>query len=132
MHFLQQSVYTSSYLIVNEYLLFYTGLSLLTVHELDAIRCKEWRILPVFSSLNDRIGFMTFALLHVPLFLWVFTELNQNPIDDSFRVGFDIFMLVHVGLHLLLLRHKHNEFKDVLSWLLIVGAGLFGLLDLLS
>lgn len=31
---------------MTENIFFYLGLSLLTMHEMDAIRCKEWRIFP--------------------------------------------------------------------------------------
>ncbi|MFD2569233.1 DUF6713 family protein [Spirosoma soli] len=34
---------------------FYLGLAFLTTHELDAVRCREWRIFPGLSLLNDRV-----------------------------------------------------------------------------
>jgi hypothetical protein len=40
-------------------------------------------------------------------------------------------MIVHLGLHILFLKHKNNEFKDCISWTIIIGAGLCGLLDLI-
>jgi uncharacterized membrane-anchored protein len=49
-----------------------------------------------------------------------------------FRKGFDIFMMVHLFLHLLFLQHKKNEFKDWISWSIIVGAGVCGLIDLID
>ncbi|MFO0484575.1 MAG: DUF6713 family protein [Sphingobacteriia bacterium] len=49
----------------------------------------------------------------------------------SFRHGMDVFLLIHLGLHLLFLLHKRNEFRDALSWLFIVGAALFSGLSLL-
>ena len=57
-------------------------------------------------------------------FAWIF-----HP--DTFMRGFDIFLMVHLLLHLLYLRHKNNEFKDWISWSIIIGAGLFGLMDLI-
>lgn len=115
-----------------EQLFFLLGLSFLTIHELDAIRCKEWRILPLLSRLDDKMGSALFLLAHIPLFLWVFVELTSSTISQSFIKGFDIFMIIHVGLHLLLLRHQRNEFKDALSWFFIAGAGVFGATDLLT
>lgn len=98
---------------------------------MDAIRCKEWRIFPGLCLLSDKLGHIFFVFAHIPLFLIVFYQLTNNSTLDTIIKGFDIFMIIHIGLHLLLLRHKNNEFKDWISWTIIVGAGLFGLADLL-
>jgi hypothetical protein len=45
--------------------------------------------------------------------------------------GLDLFFFVHLGLHLLYLKHPKNEFKDTLSWVFITGAAVAGLTDLL-
>jgi hypothetical protein len=42
-----------------------------------------------------------------------------------------VFFVVHVGLHLLALRHPRNQFTTPLSWALIGGAGVCGALALL-
>lgn len=114
-----------------EHFLFYIGLSFLTVHELDAMRCREWRIFPGLSLLSDNLRQTIFVFVHIPLFFLVFHQLTHQSNIDNFVKGFDIFMIIHVGLHLLFLRHKNNEFKDWISWTIIIGAGLFGLADLL-
>ncbi len=116
---------------MTEHFLFYIGLSFLTVHEMDAVRCKEWRIFPGLSILSDNLGEIIFVFAHIPLFYIVFFQLTNSVNPDNFIKGFDIFMIIHVGLHLLLLKHKNNEFKDWISWIIIVGAGLFGFADLL-
>jgi hypothetical protein len=116
---------------MTEHFLFYIGLSFLTVHELDAMRCREWRIFPGLSLLSDKLGQLIFIFAHIPLFLYVFYQLTNSTNLDRFINGFDIFMIIHVGLHLLLLKHKNNEFKDWTSWTIIIGAGLFGLADLI-
>ena len=115
-----------------ENIFFYLGLSFLIVHEMDAVRCREWRILPGLSSLGNKTGLIVFLVAHIPLLVWIIMELNQNPINKMFIKCFDIFMIVHVGLHVLFLRHKNNEFNDWISWVFIIGAGIFGLLDLLK
>lgn len=106
------------------------GVAFILMHEMDAIRCKEWRIFPGLSFLNDRVGLIAFVLLHIPLFYWVLFEIQSN--NDSFRRGFDYFLIGHFILHLLFLMHRKNEFKDWISWTIITGAALFGLLDLLT
>ena len=112
-------------------ILFLLGLSLLLMHEMDAIRCKEWRIFPGLSMLDDKTGHSVFLFAHIPIFYWLFWQLTNGSDIDTFRMGFDIFLIVHFGLHLLLLKHKNNEFKDWISWAIIAGAGTCGLLDLI-
>ncbi len=110
---------------------FYLGLSSLIIHEMDAVRCKEWRIFPGLSLLDDNWGFKIFMLAHVPLFYFIFAGLIGQNTNTKLVLGLDIFFIIHVGLHLLFLMHKKNEFKDWLSWTIISSAGLFGLVDIL-
>jgi hypothetical protein len=109
---------------------FLLGTALILIHEMDAIRCKEWRIFPGLSFLNDRVGMIVFVFLHIPLFYWVLFELQYG--NEQFRNGFDIFLIIHFFLHLLFLLHKKNEFKDWVSWTIIAGAGLCGFVDLMK
>ncbi len=112
-------------------LFFYLGLLFIIVHEMDAVRCREWRIFPGLSLLNDKIGYRLFLVAHLPLFYFLFWGLVVQQENGGLITGLDIFFIVHFGLHLLLLRNKKNEFKDWISWTVISGAGFFGFLDLL-
>lgn len=114
---------------MDNHLFFYLGLSLIMMHEMDAIRCKEWRIFPGMSFLEDSLGFKVFMFAHVPLYYYVFSNIYGDK-SENFIYGFSIFLLIHLGLHLLFLMHKKNEFKDWISWTIIGGAGLCGLIDL--
>ena len=115
---------------MTEHIFFYIGLSLLMMHEMDAIRCREWRIFPGLSMLSDKVGHIVFLFLHIPLFYFVFWNLIYSQGVESFMCGLNIFMIVHLGLHILFLKHKNNEFTDWISWSIIIGAGLCGLIDL--
>ena len=101
------------------------------MHEMDAIRCKEWRIFPGLSLLDDNWGYKVFMFAHIPLFFFLFFGLCGQGANEQLIFALDIFFAVHVGLHILFLGHKRNEFKDWVSWTIIVGSGLFGLIDLL-
>ena len=71
----------------------------------------------------------------------VSVKINEKTIVDDVSfvlenneiliTGLDIFFILHIGLHLIFLTHKRNEFKDWISWTIIISAGFFGLLDLL-
>jgi hypothetical protein len=111
---------------------FWLSFSLLLVHEMDAVRLHEWRIFPMLSHLDDRTGYAVFTLAHIPLYvlslcyLTSFTNQKTNLI-----LGLDGFAIIHIGLHWLLRNHPRNEFTSLLSWGIIVGAGVAGLVDLL-
>lgn len=98
---------------------------------MDAVRCREWRIFPGLSRLSDKTGLIVFLFAHIPLFYGVLWILTHSDDIEGFIYGFNIFMVVHLILHILFLKHKENEFKDWISWSILIGAGLCGLLDLL-
>ncbi|MFZ1291187.1 MAG: DUF6713 family protein [Melioribacteraceae bacterium] len=111
-------------------LLFYIALLFLIAHEIDAVRCREWRMFPGLSLLNDKLGFTIFLLAHIPLFgLLAFYLLKSNNIN-SLIYYFEIFFIVHLILHLLYLHHPKNEFKDWISWTLIITPAVLGFIDL--
>jgi hypothetical protein len=111
-------------------LLFYIALVFFIAHEMDAVRCIEWRIFPGLSLLSDKLGFAIFLLAHIPLFgLLTFYLLNSNNID-SLIYYLEIFFIVHLILHLLYLLHPKNEFKDWISWTLIITPAVMGFTDL--
>ena len=114
-----------------EYLLFYIGLSLFIIHEMDAIHRQEWKMFPLLSSLNDRQGYLVFTVLHIPLLVAIFWLLTNPSTTDLFMRCFDLFMIVHLGLHLLFIKSKRNRFKHIFSWIVIVGIAVCGFLDLL-
>lgn len=109
---------------------FLLGVTFIFLHEMDAIRCKEWRIFPGLSLLDDQKGYITFVFAHIPLVYWIFHEIYVR--NENFIYYFDIFLIIHLFLHLLFLMHQKNEFKDWISWSIIIGAALCGLLDLLN
>lgn len=114
-----------------EHLFFFLGLSLLLMHEMDAIRCREWRIFPGMSMLSDRVGQIVFIFVHIPLFYFILWQLANSQNIEKFIWGFSLFMIIHLGLHILFLKNRNNEFKDWISWTIIIGVGLCGLIDLI-
>lgn len=113
-------------------LIFFLGLSLLLCHEMDAVKHHEWRMLPLTSGLSDRAGYHAFTWAHVPLYLLLLWALGgaEASIRSAVIVGLNLFFIVHTLLHIALRRHPAYEFSGLLSWSLIVGAGLCGVVDL--
>lgn len=116
---------------MSEHLFFYLGISFMLIHEMDAVRCREWRIFPGLSLLKEDSGFVVFMLAHVPLYFLLFWGLLGQGNSTGIIAGLDVFFIIHLGLHLLFLMHPKNEFKDALSWIIISGAAICGLIDLL-
>ncbi|GAB3640395.1 DUF6713 family protein [Spirosoma arcticum] len=117
---------------MSENLFFWIGFSTLLVHEMDAVRLSEWRILPLLSRLNDQRGFAVFTLVHIPIYVLLLVGLSSEIAageKGSLMLVLDWFMVIHVGLHVLLRNLPRNEFKTVFSWLIIAGAGLAGAVD---
>ena len=115
---------------MSENLLFNFGLTFIIIHEMDAIRCKEWRIFPGLNLLGDKWGFIIFIVAHIPLLVILFIALN-NSLDNSILIYYlEIFFIVHLALHIIYIKNPKNEFKDLISWTFIVGPALFGLLDI--
>lgn len=117
---------------MNQHFFYYLGLSLFIMHEMDAIRCREWRMFPGLSLLNDKVGHLIFMLAHIPIFYFLLKSLTVGPNQETPIEEMSIFMIVHLVLHILFLKHKKNEFTDWISWTIIIGTALCGLLELIT
>jgi hypothetical protein len=111
---------------------FIAGLSFILVHEMDAIRRQEWTIIPLLSKLSEKTGYFVFTIIHLPLyFLLLLALLLKQGLHSDLIMGLDIFFIAHVFLHVLFLKHPKNQFTSVFSWLMIIGAGIAGLMDVI-
>lgn len=100
---------------------FILGVSFILLHELDAMRCHEWRMFPLTSWMGEKPGMIVFVLAHLPLFYWVLGAIQAR--NEAFAYWFSIFLVLHLVAHIGFLWHPKNEFKDWMSWGIIVGAG---------
>lgn len=108
-------------------LLFLVNVSWLLAHELDAIQQREWRFFFARFGLDETQGQRLFIGLHVPLLVFIFANLAV----PAFQIGFNLFLLVHAGLHWALRHHPLIEFNSSFSRLWIFGAVPLALLHLL-
>ena len=118
-----------------ENFLFLLGLSTILVHEMDAVRLAEWRILLGFLRLSDEMGYLVFTALHLPLYLllfWFLFDTTTTPasLNSALIRGLDGFFILHVGLHWAFRNHRHYQCTSRFSTLLIGIPGLCGALDL--
>ena len=114
-----------------DHIFFYLGLTFLIIHEMDAVYCKEWRIIPGLSSLKEKTGYIVFLSIHVPVLTGIFILLNMPGYMQTFILIFDILLILHLILHILFMKHEKNEFKKPVSWTIISGGAIFGLADII-
>ncbi len=106
------------------------ALGLFFTHEMDAVRCREWRIFPLLEWMEERTAMLWFVWLHVPLFALLIWGATAG--QTLFGVLFGGFCIVHGLLHWLYERHPRNEFRNPLSRTIIwscAGAGLIAFLS---
>lgn len=106
--------------------LFFSVVSFLFVHELDAIRQHEWRFFFAPLSVRDETAYLIFTALHAPLFVVVLVYIGS----PAFQLGFDAFAIVHGLLHLGLRNHPLIEFDSLFSSVWIFGGALLAGLHL--
>jgi hypothetical protein len=102
--------------------LFSSVVAFLLVHELDAIRQREWRFFFTPLTVDDETAYRLFAGLHAPLFVLLLVY-AESPV---FQLGVDSFAIVHGLLHLGLRNHPLIEFDSWFSRFWIVGGSLLG------
>jgi len=108
------------------------GISLLIVHEMDAVRNAEWNLIAFLPENHEENGYRWFAGLHIPLLallLWgVFV--TADPVRHAVRIGFDFFLIGHLLLHLVFSRHPRNRFTSAFSKGVMILAAVCGAADL--
>lgn len=115
-------------------ILFYLGLASLLTHELDAVTHSEWQLLPFLRALADEVASPLFVSMHVPLIffvLWV-SHHRKDSVRKMSRMVISGFLVLHAGLHSALLVTPDYAFDGVLSNVLILSAGAFGVAYLVS
>jgi hypothetical protein len=116
-----------------EYGWFLVAFSCMLNHELDAIRTKEWRMIPPLDRLPDELGYQIFTALHLPLFFGLlvgFFGMADMRYNTALINGFNWFCIIHLGMHILIRNHPNNQFHSIPSWIWIAGAALAGAIDL--
>lgn len=108
-------------------LLFLINVAVLVIgHELDAIHKAEWRFFFAATPLSDENAYRLFTALHVPLVFLILWNLHSW----RFQISFDLFLIVHAGLHWFLRKHPLVNFNNWFSWLWIYGGALLGAVHL--
>ncbi|HOT46418.1 MAG TPA: hypothetical protein PLM53_16820 [Spirochaetota bacterium] len=112
--------------------LFILTISLLILHEMDAIRRKEWKLFVGLKDLPEERGYLVFSILHLPLcFIILYFIMNSdNEYYYLFTLVVNIFLIFHGGIHLLFRKKKDNEFAGTYSYVIIFLMSVLGAIQL--
>jgi len=113
-------------------LLFFFLLSLVIVHELDAIRRHEWRMFIILNKMDDERAFQFFSILHIPLLMVIFWLITypSTIVVFGFQIVLDVFLIIHKFLHDSFQKHPNNEFNTKFSKSLINLMAVVGFIQL--
>lgn len=107
-------------------------LSLLLIHEMDAIRTKEWRMFIVLNKMPEETAYQVFAGLHVPLYIAMLLVMlwGSPSAMNILYYCIDSFLIGHGGIHLLFRNHKQNGFNTTFSKGIIYGTSFLAIVHL--
>jgi hypothetical protein len=108
------------------WVLFPSVVSFRLVHELDAVRQREWRFFFAPLPVGDETAVRIFTAVHAPLFVVLLASF-ESP---TARVVVDAFAIVHAGVHFGLRNHPLVAFDSPFARVWIYGGGLLGALHL--
>ena len=111
-------------------IIFSINFALLLLHEMDAIRAKEWKMFITLKDMEDERAFKIFTILHLPLYALLFYSFVSHQLLSYIII--DLFFIFHSIAHLFFEKHQHNNFKNLFSRLLIYPMGLLGVIHLLG
>jgi len=115
-----------------EMIVFIFLLVLLLVHEMDAIRTKEWSMFIVLRVLDDELAYKVFTLAHIPLYLAVILILVLADTSAVLILMYvvDLFLVAHAVIHFCFRKKPTNGFTSVFSQVIIYSMGVLAILHM--
>lgn len=108
-------------------------LTFLFVHEMDAIRTKEWGMFIFLNRMPEEKAYIVFTLLHLPLYFVVFLVIfwqGEFAITILYY-SIDLFLIGHGIIHFLFRNHKKNGFTSFFSKAIIYGMNFLALIHVI-
>jgi hypothetical protein len=111
---------------------YYTNLSLLLLHEMDAVRRREWNMMFAVNKLADESAYIVFSVLHLPLYVMMFYLVCgfNGAWGTTMMWALSVFFVLHGVVHKAFRAHASNEFRGVYSNLIIYSMSAIGLLQM--
>lgn len=115
-------------------IILWLNLSLLLLHEMDAVRTGEWKMMYGFNRLPEDIASKIFIGLHFFLFITLYYMLEFHPVLLYWSLC--IFGVSHQVLHIAFRKHPSNKMNSIFSGSIIlfmavvsISGILYGLLN---
>ena len=103
------------------------SVTLLAVHEMDAMTHAEWRLLPVLNDLQDENARDAFVLLRIPLYVGLFWSLFFATWKQLAGRIFSVALIAHAIVHYLLSGHELYTFVAPIETVTVYGAAMFSI-----
>ena len=106
--------------------------SLLLIHEMDAIRAKEWKMFIVLKDMGEEAAYKVFTILHFPLYFMALYIMTQGETNTNyiFKIIIDVFLITHAIIHFCFRKHILNGFKSLFSKTIIYLMAVLSILHL--
>ena len=110
-------------------ILLYINISLLILHEMDAIKCKEWNMFIILKDLKENIAYLIFSIMHLPIYFALIYIITTGSSDVKFRIGIyiSVFLIFHWLIHFAFKNKPQNNFRNLYSSILINSMGFCSL-----
>lgn len=111
--------------------IFILMLSLLVIHEMDAIRSKEWKMFIVLKDMADEKAYRIFTLIHLPLYFAVIFLMAQRGEPVALYYITNILLICHTCVHYGFKKHTNNGFISVFSNTIIYSMGILAVIHII-
>ncbi|HNX23736.1 MAG TPA: hypothetical protein PKG60_06780 [Spirochaetota bacterium] len=98
-------------------ILLWINISFFILHEMDAIKTREWKMMIFINRLNDKTGHLVFTSSHFFLFIIIFYLMDQYFMVLFFAVS--ILLIIHQFMHIIFRRHAENRMNNAFSQIII-------------
>ncbi len=112
-------------------IIFALNLSLLFIHEMEAIRYKEWKMFIILKDMEENKAYTVFLLLHIPLYVSYLLLLMSSFFNVAYYIA-DIFLIAHLLIHICFRNHKDNRFNNTISMSIITLMGILSTIHLVG
>ena len=117
---------------ITESILFTIIFALLLLHEMDAIRAKEWKMFFLLKTMAEKTAYTVFTALHLPIyFVAIYIMLCGGTASILvLQIIVDIFLILHAIIHFCFRKHTENGFKSLFSKTVIYSMAVLSMIHL--
>jgi len=89
------------------------NISLFIIHEMDAVKTREWGMMILINRLDDNTGHVVFTSVHFLLFIILFYLMDYH-INVLLPIV-SVLLIIHQMVHILFRKHPDNRMNNIFS-----------------